>query len=88
MDRYRAYQVEARAALADLSERIGPAVVAKQRLSLEAYDAIAPFAFTETTTGDKARNLAAPAAFLLVLALALGWGARRRLGAPLEKILL
>ncbi len=88
VDRYRAYQAEARAALADLSERIGPAVVAKQRLSLETYDAIAPFTFTETAAGDKARNLAAPVAFLLALALAFGWAARRRLGALLEKTLL
>ena len=86
--RYRAYQAAARAALADLSQRIGPAVVAKQRLSLAAYDAIAPFRFTETPAGDKARRLAAPLAFLLALTLALGWGARRRLGAPLEKMLL
>lgn len=86
--RYRAYQAEARAALADLSQRIGPAVVAKQRLSLAAYDAMAPFAFAETPAGDKARRLAAPLAFLSALTLALGWGARRRLGAPLEKMLL
>ena len=86
--RYRAYQAEARAALADLSQRIGPAVVARQRLSLAAYDAMAPFAFTETPAGDKARRLAAPLAFLSALTLALGWGARRRLGAPLEKMLL
>ena len=86
--RYRAYQAAARAALADLSQRIGPAVVAKQRLSLAAYDALAPFAFTETPAGDKARRLAAPLTFLSALTLALGWGARRRLGAPLEKMLL
>ena len=88
VDRYRAYQAEARAALADLSQRIGPAVVAKQRLSLAAYDAIAPFSFTETAASDKVRLLAAPLTFLLALTLALGWGARRRLGAPLEKMLL
>ena len=88
VDRYRAYQAEARAALADLSQRIGPAVVAKQRLSLAAYDAIAPFSFTETAASDKVRRLAAPLTFLLALTLALGWGARRRLGAPLEKMLL
>ena len=88
VDRYRAYQAEARAALADLSQRIGPAVVAKQRLSLAAYDAIAPFSFTETAASDKVRHLAAPLTFLLALTLALGWGARRRLGAPLEKMLL
>ena len=88
VDRYRAYQAAARAALADLSQRIGPAVVAKQRLSLAAYDAIAPFSFTETAASDKVRRLAAPLTFLLVLTLALGWGARRRLGAPLEKMLL
>lgn len=88
VDRYRAYQAAARAALADLSQRIGPAVVAKQRLSLAAYDAIAPFSFTETPASDKARRLAAPLTFLLALTLALGWGARRRLGASVEKMLL
>ena len=88
VDRYRAYQAEAREALADLSQRIGPAVVAKQRLSLAAYDAIAPFSFTETAASDKVRRLAAPLTFLLALTLALEWGARRRLGAPLEKMLL
>ena len=88
VERYRAYQAAARAAPADVSQRIGPAIVAKQRLSLAAYDAIAPFSFTETAASDNVRRLAAPLTFLLALTLALGWGARRRLGAPLEKMLL
>ncbi|CAK9039504.1 Probable ABC transporter ATP-binding protein NosF [Durusdinium trenchii] len=55
--RNMAYQEQARAALNDLYERIGPAVVAKQRISIAEFDAIPAFAFQDRTLGQKSVNL-------------------------------
>lgn len=85
--RNMAFQEQARAALNDLSERIGPAVVAKQRLSVAEFDAIPAFAFRERTLAEKAAVFAAPLGFLVLVAAVLLFASRRRLGAPLEKLL-
>ena len=82
-----AFQDQARAALNDLSERIGPAVVAKQRLSVADFDAIPAFAFREPTLAEKAAAFAAPLGFLILVAAILLTAAQRRLGTPLEKLL-
>ena len=85
--RHTAFQDQARAALADLTDRIGPAVVAKQRISLAEFDAIPAFAFQDRALPEKLRPHAAPIGFLVVLSIALVVIARRRLKAPLEKLL-
>lgn len=85
--RSMAYQAQARAALNELSARIGPAVVAKQRISLAEFDAIAPFAFQDRSLGEKSMAIAAPLGFLLFTALLLLFVARRRFTAPLERLL-
>ena len=82
-----AFQDQARAALNDLSERIGPAVVAKQRLSVADFDAIPAFAFREPTLAEKAAAFAAPLGFLILVAAILLTAAQQRLGTPLEKLL-
>lgn len=81
------FQSQARAALKDLSERIGPAVVAKQRLSLEEFDAIPTFAFRDRTLLQKVASLAPPLGFLILVSAALLIIAHQRLRAPLEKLL-
>jgi len=85
--RAMAFQDQARAALADLHARIGPAVVAKQRISLADYDAIPPFDFRDRTLGETLGRAAAPLVYLLLISGALLIAARRRLAAPLEKLL-
>lgn len=85
--RNMAYQEQARAALNDLFERIGPAVVAKQRISVAEFDAIPEFEFRDRTLGQKVSSFAAPLGFLIVISALLIVGARRRMAAPLETML-
>lgn len=87
IDRNLAFQDQARIALEDLHQRIGPAIVAKQRISVAEFDAIPQFSFQDRTLAQKAAGLGAPIGFLLVLAAVLLLFARRRLKAPLEKLL-
>ncbi|WP_425409365.1 DUF3526 domain-containing protein [Hyphococcus sp.] len=87
VERNMSYQRQARAALADLTERIGPAVVAKRRISLAEFDAIPPFDFQDRTLLQKFRAIAPPIGFLLAVAAALLFAARRRMSAALEKLL-
>ncbi|MEM9288687.1 MAG: DUF3526 domain-containing protein [Pseudomonadota bacterium] len=86
-NRYHAFQQQAVTALKDLTQRIGPSVVAKQRLSLEQFDEIPTFEFVEVSLGDRLSKRAAPLGYLLALSIACLIFARRRLAAPLEQIL-
>lgn len=85
--RNMAYQEQARDALNDLFERIGPAVVAKQRISVVEFDSIPRFEFRDRTLGQKASTLGAPLGFLIVVSVLLLVIARRRMAAPLETML-
>ncbi len=85
--RAMAFQRQARTSLSDLSERIGPAVVAKQRISLEAFDAIPRFQFQDRSLPDILAASAAPLLYLVLLAGGLIHFARKRLAAPLERLL-
>ncbi|MEO1015993.1 MAG: DUF3526 domain-containing protein [Pseudomonadota bacterium] len=81
------YQRQARAALFDLRDKIGPAVVAKQRISLAEFDAIERFGFEDRTLTDLLRSSAAPLIYLALVAGGLITYARKRLAAPLEQLL-
>ena len=85
--RNMAYQEQARAALNDLFEVIGPAVVAKQRITVSAFNSIPAFAFQDRALGEKVRSFAAPFGFLVGLSIVLLIAARGRLRASLEKLL-
>ncbi len=85
--RNMAYQDQARVALNDLFERIGPAVVAKQRISVAEFDAIPDFAFQDRSLSQKTASCVAPLGFLILISAALLFAARQRLRAPLEKLL-
>lgn len=87
VDRSLAFQDQARVALAGLTETIGPAVVARQRISLADYDAIPAFAFEERTLDTTIRAAAPPLIFLLLASLVVLLVARRRMAAPLERLL-
>ncbi|MEO1251329.1 MAG: DUF3526 domain-containing protein [Pseudomonadota bacterium] len=85
--RNMAYQEQAREALGDLFERIGPAVVAKQRISVAEFDAIPAFAFKDRTLLEKFQGFLAPIGFLVCLSIALLLAARIRMRASLETLL-
>ncbi|MEP2990650.1 MAG: DUF3526 domain-containing protein [Parasphingorhabdus sp.] len=87
VDRNLAFQQQARSALHDLAEQIGPAVVARQRITLSEYEAIPAFEFSERTLTSTMATLTAPLGFLLLLSLAVLFAARRSMAAPLERLL-
>ncbi|MEM9286373.1 MAG: DUF3526 domain-containing protein [Pseudomonadota bacterium] len=87
IERAMAYQRQAREALAELFDVIGPAVAAKQRISLEQFEAIPAFQYKERSLGDILASSAVPLAYLVLLGFGLVALARRRLAAPLEQIL-
>ncbi|MEO1046084.1 MAG: DUF3526 domain-containing protein [Pseudomonadota bacterium] len=82
-----AFQDQAYIALNDLVQRIGPAVVARQRISLAEYDAIPAFAFRERSMGEIFSTMMLPMVVLLLLTIALLIIAYRRMAAPLEQLL-
>ncbi len=82
-----AFENQAREAFADLRDRILPFVIANKRMTLQEYDAIPAFAFQDRTIGQVFSQIAVPLVYLAVLAVALLVAARRRLSAPLERLL-
>ena len=87
IDRAMSFQKQARASLLDLRERIGPAVVAKQRISLAEFDAVPRFEFQERSLGGALGGVAAPLIYLILITGGLIAYARARLSAPLEDLL-
>lgn len=87
VERHMRFQEQARAALGDLSARVAPAVVSRNRISLAAYEEIPSFVFKEDPMRALLARLAPPFAFLAIASAGLLVLARRRLGAPLEKLL-
>jgi len=81
LNRQHRFQAQARKALDQLAEAIGPAIVSRNRLPLAEFDTLEPFAFEDRTSAAVAADAAAPVAFLLVLSLLVGMLAHRRLGA-------
>ncbi|MEO1081069.1 MAG: DUF3526 domain-containing protein [Pseudomonadota bacterium] len=87
LDRAMDFQRQAFAALDELHRVIGPVVVAKQRLSLDEFDALPPFSFEEASLAKTLGRNAVPLLYLAAVGVALMLFARRRLGASLEKLL-
>ncbi|MEM7704045.1 MAG: DUF3526 domain-containing protein [Pseudomonadota bacterium] len=86
-DRQHAYQTQAREALQALAEQVGPAIVAKQRMSVADAKAIPDFAFRDDSAGTILTSSLLPGAYLALLALVGLIVARRRFEAPMEVIL-
>jgi len=87
IDRYMAFQSQAIDALHAFRDAIGPSVVAKQRLSLAAFDQIERFGFKEDTLAALFASRLAPLSYLLIIAIGLLLYSKQRLAKPLEKIL-
>ncbi|MEM8815041.1 MAG: DUF3526 domain-containing protein [Pseudomonadota bacterium] len=80
LDRQHRFQGQAREALDRLAAAIGPAVVSRNRLPLDEFHTLQPFAFEDRTAAEIAAEATAPLVFLLVLSLIAGTLAHRRLG--------
>lgn len=85
--RYLAFQDQAMVALADLTDSLGPSIVAKQRITLAQFDAIPAFEFVDVPLGKQLITRIMPLGYLLGLSGLLLLFAKRRLAAPLERIL-
>ncbi|MEM7004532.1 MAG: DUF3526 domain-containing protein [Pseudomonadota bacterium] len=78
------FQHQAREALSTLHERIGPAVVAKQRISIAEFDEIPPFRFQQLTIREKLTSIAPPLIYLFLISAMIIGIASRRLSGSLE----
>lgn len=85
--RYLRFQSEARTVLAELSSRVGPAIVARRRISVAEFDAIPRFRFEEKPGAHVLTERTTSLIYLALLAGGLIVLAHRRLNAPLEKLL-
>ena len=79
LDRQHRFQSQARVALDQLAQEIGPAVVSRNRISLDEFDTLTPFTFEDRAAADIAADAFVPIVFLLVLSLVIGTLAHRRL---------
>ncbi len=86
-NRHHAYQSQARATLQQLAEQVGPAIVAKQRMSVAAAEAVPEFEFQDQSAGTLLTRSLLPGVYLALLAIAGLVVARRRFEAPLEELL-
>lgn len=87
VDRGKAFQEQARAALEDFTARIGTAVVAKQRISVAEFDEIPTYDYREKSFAVTLSPLILPALYLIVASIVLLSLSVRRLKSPLEKLL-
>jgi ABC-2 type transport system permease protein len=84
LDRQHRFQDQAIAALDQLAEVVGPAVVSRNRISTEEAGQIKAFRFRDHSVTQLAAKSALPIAFLLCVSLLIGIFAHRRLGASTE----
>jgi len=78
LERQFRYQSQVHSALADLSATVGPAVVSRNRLTLEEFDRLRPFEFADVTPQRIAAGASVPTIFLLVVSMAIGFLAHRQ----------
>ena len=79
LGRQHRYQAQVDVALRDLADRVGPAVVSRNRLTLAEFDELQPFEFEDVSIAQIASSAALPLAFLAVLSLVVGIAAHREL---------
>ena len=79
LERQHRFQSQVKASLADLAGAIGPAIVSQNRVSLSEFDRLEPFEFEDVSARYIALRAVWPGLFLLVLGLAIGAAANRRL---------
>ena len=76
LQRQHRFQSQVQVALAELAGVVGPPVVSRNRLSVEAFDGLSPFTFADVSSGQIARASVGPAAFLLLVSLLIGAAAQ------------
>ena len=79
LGRQHRYQDQVLVALSELAQIVGPAIVSRNRLSLQDFDRLEPFRFEETPAREIARASALPWIFLVAVSALVGVSAQRRL---------
>lgn len=79
LGRQHRFQREARGALFELSDALGPAIVSRNRITVDEFDALAPFTFEAEPAGSLVLRQLPPLVFLLAVAIVLARAAQRRL---------
>lgn len=79
LDRQHRFQAQVQASLAELASSIGPAIVSRNRVSLQEFDRLEDFEFRDASAGQLAWRAIAPVSFLLLVSIILVVAANRRL---------
>jgi ABC-2 type transport system permease protein len=79
LDRQHRFQSQVQASLDELASSIGPAIVSRNRVSLEQYDQLEEFVFSDASPGQLMSKAMVPAIFLLLVSMLLIVAAHRRL---------
>ena len=79
LDRQHAYQSQVLDSLDVLSDALGPAIVSRNRITFDEFDAMQGFTFADVSAGTITSSATAPIVFLLVISFVLGGLAHRKL---------
>ena len=79
LERQYRFQAQARDALFELANVLGPAIVSRNRITLTEFDGLRRFTFVERTLNEMRPELLTPLVFLFAVGLALAALANRRL---------
>lgn len=79
LERQHRYQSQVQDSLGNLADVVGPAVVSRNRLSIDQFDQLEAFEFEERSPRQIAAGAAGPVVFLILLSLVVGAAAQRRL---------
>ncbi len=81
LDRQHRFQAQTQDALQALAAAVGPAIVSRNRLSVEDFDTLSPFRFEEPRIGAVASAALPPMAFLVLLSVLFGVLAQKKLAS-------
>ena len=79
LERQYRFQAQARQALFELADAVGPAIVSRNRITVAEFDGLRAFTFVDRTLAEVRREFLFPLAFLVVVSLLLAVAASRRL---------
>ena len=79
LERQYRFQEQARQALFELADAVGPAIVSRNRITVAEFDGLHAFTFVDRTLAEVRGEFLSPLTFLVVVSLLLGFAASRRL---------
>ncbi|MEO0975220.1 MAG: DUF3526 domain-containing protein, partial [Pseudomonadota bacterium] len=86
IDRQHRFQRQAGEALYELAELAGPAIVSRNRMSLEQFDTLQPFQFEDRSLRELLRAVTLPVLLLVLASIGLGRRANRYFAAAEREI--